>query len=496
VEDTGSRLLVTGATADAEALAETVPPGRGLTLDRVWASLTVLIPVIVSLLSRMVAIDLAYHVRVGLDMLERGELIRTDLMTFTVAGEPWVNQQWGAQLVFALTHRAGGWAALTVLGAALIGGSFGIVYLACRRRGAAPRPAALLTLGGYVLAMPTMAYRPQLLVVPMFCLTLWALAGRGERPRRLWIIPVLALAWANLHGSFFLIPLMVGLAFLEDVVTHRSTMKTLLWVGVASVLATLVNPYGFGVWTYVFDLTTNPIVRNAVSEWEPTSLNGYAGATFFLSALGVAAFLARRRIPAPWWDLLWLGTFFLLALPAIRGLLWWGLVVPVVVAGLLPDAVAQPASRRGNPMMNATLVGGLSLAIVLLLPWWRAPNEARQVELLLREAPQPAVEAVREAVPPGSRLVVPQPWGSWFEYALPEMPLFVDPRIELFPTELWYEYQDLRGTGAAWREVLDRWEADAIVVDLRDWTLQDELRDDPGWRLVYEDEESAVFVRA
>jgi hypothetical protein len=106
------------------------------------------------------------------------------------------------------------------------------------------------------------------------------------------------------------------------------------------------------------------------------------------------------------------------------------------------------------------------------------------------------VEAVREAVPPGSRLVVPQPWGSWFEYALPEMPLFVDPRIELFPTELWYEYQDLRGTGAAWREVLDRWEADAIVVDLRDWTLQDELRDDPGWRLVYEDEESAVFVRA
>ncbi|MGZ8566271.1 MAG: hypothetical protein ACXWXS_04395 [Actinomycetota bacterium] len=470
-------------------------PHRGLTMDHVWAALTVFIPVIVSLLSRMVAIDLAYHVRVGLEMLDRGALVRTDFMTFTVAGDPWVNQQWGAQLIFALTHRAGGWAALAVLGAALIGASFGILYLACRQRGAAPRPAALLTLGGYVLAMPTMAYRPQLLVVPMFCLTLWALAGRADHPRRLWMIPVLALAWANLHGSFFLVPSVVGLAWLEDWRTHRSTARTLLAVGIVSVLATFVTPFGPGVWTYVVDLSTNPVVRNAVSEWEPTSLSGYAGATFFLSALGVAAFLARRGKPTPWWDLAWLAVFFLLALPAIRGMLWWGLVVPVVLAGLLPRSVAQPAERRGNPLMNKLVVGSLCVGVVVLLPWWRAPDEARQVDLLLREAPQPAVAAVREAVPPGSRLVVPQPWGSWFEYALPDMPLFVDPRIEIFPTDVWYDYQELRSTGAGWRDVLDRWRADAIVVDLRDWTLQDVLEDDPGWRQVFEDDESAVFVR-
>ena len=481
-----------GASSGARA----VPQGsvRGLTLDHVWASLTVLIPIVVSLLSRMVAIDLAYHVRVGTEMLDGGGLIRTDTMTFTAGGMAWLNQQWGAQLVFAITHRAGGWALLSVLRAALIGASFGILYLACRARGAAVRPAALLSIGGFILVLPALALRPQLLVVALFCLTLWALVARREHPRWLYLIPVYALIWANLHGSFFLVPLMIGLAWLEDLRARERTARTLLFVGVVSTLATLVTPYGPRVWVYVVELGTNPTVRNTVTEWAPTSARGFAGLTFFLSALAIAAFLARRATPTTWWDLAWLGVFFLLALPAIRGLLWWGLVAPVVVAGLLPEG-SEAADRRGNPTMNAVVLGVLGLGIVVLLPWWRAPDEARQIDVLLSEAPQATVEAVREAVPEGSRVVVPQPWGSWFEYALPEVAVFVDPRIELFSEDVWDDYRALRFTGADWHEVLERWEVDAIVVDLRDWTLQDELDTDPGWRRTYQDEQSAVYVR-
>jgi hypothetical protein len=40
-------------------------PRRRLTLDRVWALLPILVPALVSMMSRMVAIDLAYHVRAG-----------------------------------------------------------------------------------------------------------------------------------------------------------------------------------------------------------------------------------------------------------------------------------------------------------------------------------------------------------------------------------------------------------------------------------------------
>ena len=49
---------------------------RRPTLDDVWAFLPVAIPMLVSLASRMVAVDLAYHVRVGEGILAGGGIPR------------------------------------------------------------------------------------------------------------------------------------------------------------------------------------------------------------------------------------------------------------------------------------------------------------------------------------------------------------------------------------------------------------------------------------
>ncbi len=51
-----------------------------------------------------------------------------DTFTFTVAGEPWTDQQWLAQVVLALGYRVGGWELLAVLRAAwLVAGIVGLM---------------------------------------------------------------------------------------------------------------------------------------------------------------------------------------------------------------------------------------------------------------------------------------------------------------------------------------------------------------------------------
>src|SRR5205809_4252936 len=81
-------------------------------IDAAWASLVVLIPVVVALLSRMGTTDLTYHIRAGEDILSTHALPRFDTYTFSVAGTPWLDQQWGAQIFLALGHRYGGFATL------------------------------------------------------------------------------------------------------------------------------------------------------------------------------------------------------------------------------------------------------------------------------------------------------------------------------------------------------------------------------------------------
>jgi hypothetical protein len=468
---------------------------RAPSIDGVWAILPVVVPVLVTLMSTMLAIDLAYHVRAGDLILDTRAIPRVDTFTFTMAGRAWLDQQWGAQLLMALAHRAGGWGALAILRALLIGATFGMTYRTCRVRGAAPIAASCLALGGFVVSLQALAMRPQLLAVPLFAASLLVLVERDAHPRRLWLIPVMAALWANLHGSFVMAPALVALALIEDLGRReRAGARRLAAVGGLTVLATLCTPFGFHVWTYAIDLSTNPVIRDSVTEWAPITLSSFAGVGFFLTAGACAAWLALRGEPTPWTDLAWLGAFFLLALPAARGVIWWGLVAPVVMAGLLPHRVRDGVSRvrAGSPALNLTVVTVLVVATLgALVRVRQAPDAA-----LLREAPMGLTAAVAAAVPAGSRLVVPEPWGSWFEFAVPDVPLFVDPRIELFPQSVWEDYTTLRISRDGWQRVLDRWDADAIVIDTRDWTLGDRLASDPSWRLAYRDHDGELFVRS
>src|SRR5664279_547483 len=110
-----------------------------LTFPQLWVALAILLPVLAALLAALSAVDLAYHVRAGMLILDQGAVLRTDPFAFTTAGGPWLDEQWGAQVLLALGYRAGGWAFLAIVRAVLVGVVIGLVFLACRRQGAGLR---------------------------------------------------------------------------------------------------------------------------------------------------------------------------------------------------------------------------------------------------------------------------------------------------------------------------------------------------------------------
>ena len=71
---------------------------------------------------------------------------------------------------------------------------------------------------------------------------------------------------------------------------------------------------------------------------------------------------------------------------------------------------------------------------------------------MCRLAPSGITAALRGLARPGDRLVNPQLWGSWFEFAVPDLPVAIDSRIELIPVSVW-DARDLIEAGG------DGWEA-------------------------------------
>jgi hypothetical protein len=458
-------------------------------IDVAWGSLVVLIPVVVALLSRMGTTDLTYHIRAGEGILSAHALPRFDTYTFSVAGTPWLDQQWGAQIVLALGYRYGGFATLAFLQAVLIGIAFWFIYLACRARGATIRTSSFLTVVGFLVASPTLAMRPQLVALPLFAASLWALASREVAPKRLYLIPVLAAICANVHGSFTTFPLIVGLAWIQDARAHVPGSRRLFWLALITAAATLINPFGIDAWRYAYDLSTNPIIRDTISEWAPVTATDVSGLFMIGSALAVVALFARRGQPVPWTSLLWLVVFFMLAMAAQRAIVWWAMVTPVILAELLvrPDEPEPATPRRESSTPAIGIIAAMSIAVVILLPWWR-PND------LLSQAPPGITSYVEASIPSGARMFVHQPWGSWFEFVTPDRPVFTDSRIEIIPENIWDDYGQVGFAGADWKTVLEEWNPDVIVA-AHDWDLIPDLeKADSGWIPVFKDEDGEVFV--
>ena len=230
-----------------------------MTLGGLWRFLAVGLPTLAAVIASLSSVDLAYQLRAGGEILDARAIPGVDTWTFTAAGLPWTDQQWGAQVILATVYRVGGWTGLVLSRAVLVALIFSCAFAIGRRRGLSTRLAAWLTLAAFVVSAPALALRPQLLAMALFALTLLLVTERRTHPRWLWGVPVLVVVWANIHGSFFLGPLALGLAWLEDLHDGNPRVGITLVVGAACALAACVTPFGPAVWAYAVGLTSNNV---------------------------------------------------------------------------------------------------------------------------------------------------------------------------------------------------------------------------------------------
>jgi hypothetical protein len=420
-----------------------------------------------------------------------------DTWTFTIEGKPWLDQQWLAQLAFAVVQRVGGWELLFVVRAGLVAAALGLLLAAMIERGAPPRVAAVLALVAFLLAAPALALRPQLIAIVLFCALLYISSVRWWRPSLDILAVALVSIWANVHGSFVLAPLVLGYIWLEDVVRGRPWRRSLL-VLVAGTAATLVNPFGVGVWSYAANIGIDPVIRDTVTEWQRTSPLTIPGALFYASLAATVVFLLvqrRTKGQVVLTDWLWVAGWGLIGAWAERGLAWWPFAAAFIVAGVVGRSIGytgEPARGPRPNRLNAVVAVMLGAVIVLALPWWRPVDPLTGRQGLLSYAPSGLAQALAATASPGARVYTQQTWASWFEWAAPDTRSFLDSRFELFPTSVFTVYEVIARGGDPALAQLEGLGVDLVVVSPGSPLVA--TLDAAGWRRVYEDGEGTIFV--
>ena len=440
--------------------------------------------------------DIWWHLRTGEWILAHHAVPQVDPFSGPLAGSPWLAYSWLYELVAVKLFHWLGLAGIVAYSSGMVLAITVAMVHMVRRVQRDFTLAALLSFAAVFCMGRLYTPRPWLFTILLFILELDILmrARRTGRVRELlWLPPIFAL-WANVHIQFIDGLMVLGLAWVEaEAARWWSAAETRVrpaWLGgalAASLLATLVNPYGWRIYGAAYELATQGGALNKVTELQALPFRGLPDFLILLLALASAAALAWRRRFALFETVL-LGFAAVVAFRSQRDV--W--VMAAVGAVILASTITGSEKAAIRLPRFATAIAML-VAAVAVLAGFRAMhvNNARLETQLAKELPVRAVEAVRTKGYAGP-LFNDFNWGGYLIWAL-RMPVSIDGRQNL------YGDQRIDRSVATWSAQPD-WASDAqlmsagVVIGPVKAPLTQVLRMDSRFQLVYEDKLAAVFA--
>ncbi len=494
----------------ARSLGKSLRPGSAA----LWAGTLFLLLFAALALQPIQPADFWWHLRVGQIVLQQGRVPTTDLFSYTVPGAPFFYQSWLAGVLFALVYAVGGAALIVVMNATMLTAAYALLWRAYRLTSEHAHVATGCTLAAIIVSLGNWGVRPQTfstLLVATFILIL--VRFRRGLPGPLWLLPLLTVFWANLHGAFILGPALVGAALLGQVLKMilpgrpfpplgGRRLRDLALAALTTFIAPLLNPAGLRILSYLRTIGGNPVIRQSIAEWRPPRLDNAVGAIFYLSLLGLLILLLYLRQPPDPADALWLAGTTVLAIGGVRNILWYSFVMALVGAKALSSRpLRQPAAAsEWQGGVNWTFLAVLAGVALLATPWGKIimPLPADMQGAISRDTPVHSADWIEQHQITGPIFHRMEYGGYLLWRFYPQRQVFIDPRIELYPQGIWGNYAQISAGGPEAEVLLDRYGVEVLLLNTR---IQADLvkwaSTSGDWEVRFADpeEESIVLTR-
>ncbi len=461
--------------------------------------------------------DYWWHLRIGEDIYTERAIPTTNQFSWTVASDqPFTYAAWLGELLLYLLHLAGGLELNIFARTILVGLSFWLVGVEARRSSGSWRIAALVIALACLMSTNNLIVRTQIWAWLPFML-LYTCLSRYVNGQAGWksllLCPAGMMLWVNLHGSFILGLGMMAIYLLGEAIRHilklkgALSMKQLGWLAgstAATLLAVLVNPRFTGIISYIKNLLANQPVQQFIEEWQSPTPHGLANLVFFGSILLLIIALSISRARLTPTEILLTLAFLWLAWGSQRSVTWYGMVVMPVLGKVVKDIpIRLPFLPVQRNFLNLIIIILLFIPVLLVQPWFidefplpatyraQIQNDPEIGPLLSTHTPIGAARFLKEH--PGGRLFNELGYGSYLIWAAPEQTVFIDPRIELYPLEIWEDYIRISNSVNLPFQ-LHKYAIDRVLLDK---DLQPELsiylHNDPTWQLEYSDQFSELW---
>lgn len=444
--------------------------------------------------------DLGWHLAAGDLIRERGNIPFQDPWSFTLGDKQWYNVSWLwdviASVLFQYTNFSGLTLFVVACGAVIVG------YLTsvCLSSGASALAVCIAVFSACLL-YPTFATAPNIYLAAspntstmLFCVIFYA---ECLKRTRCFLLPVMMVLWANLHGGFLLGFLILGV-FCGAALLRRDWVNFKIYslAGVGCFIAVFINPLGWHIYDGLA-ATLGHFVQAEITEWlsyfQNMTMPGSIPGIIYILMFVAFELRCRGSHPIPLESRLLSWLFLLLGLYQFRYMSFFFIFSTVPLAlhidRLLPKRLNS--LKVQSSLLAAGIIGACALPLTFMqiepdlgLPEMLSEQDALYLQTHLSHA----------------RLL--NNWnvgGILIFRTRGAVPVFVDGRAATaYPDELLHDYFKLPEweiNEIAWDTVLEKYKIDAVLWVKAHEQLRRFLVDKKGWKEEYTGLYESIYVK-
>lgn len=439
--------------------------------------------------------DLFWHLAQGREVLA-GHLLRTNFFSATAPQYPQHYTSWGFEAALAAVTAAGGLVAVQFAQFALLALALLALYQSARVRHSGSAAVTVLLLSLFVLeprAMP----RPYLVSLIGIAICAYTIERcQRDRPAAVTaigpIVPLIGI-WANFHSEAVFGAALIGLfgvcEYARPTAVTRPVARGIVGIALVCVMATLMTPYGSGMWRY---LVENAFVPQAlrIAELQPPSPETYPAFFAYLAVLVAAMASQPRRLQL--WEVAIALVFAAMGLRYIRFTPLVVFATAPILAARIDALIARGWDRRAVWITAAAVMALTAPASPMrtMRAWRTGADAVAPPEIFSADA-----VAFARAHALSGPLFNSMNLGGYLSWTLPESRVFQDSRLQSYPPGHFTAILDASQLPEQWRVLVK--DVDWAMVSLaRPNELSGVGQFPPGeWASVFRDRAVEIFVR-
>lgn len=371
--------------------------------------------------------DLGWHLAIGRQFLENGQILRGDIFSWTMPHYVWGNSYFLYQIATAFLFLKLGHITTSFIFALL--NSLGVVILVWGQR--LNLWKVLVVLLGATVVTVNLSVRPHSLSFVMFAVLLVLLGKEFFKKSGHVLFWFLFFAfWANLHRGFIVgILTLAGYLFFAFLgKKQKRFLRTGLFCLAFAFLGSLMTPFPLGIWRsgVFFDLTSPGNLFN-IAEWQPIVVYFPINLLFALSGLiFIYVFLKNIKTAKPAWFVL-AALFFTLPFLATNFVFLWGAIFIFIMARFFDFKLDFRTSVVSKIPIFLSI---FALVATIFLTFFENVLKSRDLQnrLVLDGYPVAAVQFLqKENMREG--LFNEYSWGGYLDWQYPGAKVFIDGRM-------------------------------------------------------------------